>query len=123
MSTIDQLLAFCDERTCKNLAIVGETDVCHEMARVSEPHFASIKVISDLHETALAVDDASESGDGDVLILVEPDVRLVEEAFSQVRPYCRIVVIGPVKNGKSDINFYQTVHSKNLEVKFLRRGQ
>jgi hypothetical protein len=36
-----------------------------------------------------------------------------------MKPFSLIVVVGPVKDAIKDVDFYGTVHTKNLQLKFL----
>lgn len=100
------------------LSVVGEAKAAAEIASQCEPLVADTQVERPDFQTA-AQDARAQIEQMDVIVAVGTDGGMLEMLFSAAKPFCRILVLGPVEHGKRDINFYDSVHSKNLQVTFV----
>jgi len=62
-----------------------------------------------------AVNNITEGKGADVVIEATGNPVAVSTAFELLRPYGRIILLGSVR-GKSEVDFYSTVHKKGLTV-------
>lgn len=117
MSTpsLDDLLAYVSQPCPNTVLILGDSQTCEPLRHLLHSRFSSVRVSPAIPQGA---DDEARNGDWQLAVLMEPDVSQVEQALSAAQPFASILVLGPVNRGKTDINFYATVHSKNLQVLF-----
>ena len=52
------------------------------------------------------------------ILVFECNAKILETLLISVVPFCRIMILGAVKPPLRNLNFYSTVHYKNLELLF-----
>ena len=109
--------------SARRLGIVGEGKAAGEIAARCEPLVTDAQVFSKAPGSPLAARDAwSLIEEMDIIVALQPDGEMVEALISAANHFCQILVVGPVACGKRDINFYDSVHAKNLQVTFASVG-
>jgi hypothetical protein len=57
--------------------------------------------------------------DASIVIILKCNLDIIEEILFAVKPFSLVIVIGPIDGAIKDMDFYSTVHLKNLELRFL----
>jgi hypothetical protein len=114
------------------LAIIGKGCLSKEVAFLCSEHGLKVFFFTDKY-TGDDEDSIKfiplEEGKGEnrwtclkslsLIIILSCSEGILEEILFSAIPFCRIIIIGPIGGILYNMDFYSTVHIKNLELIFL----
>jgi hypothetical protein len=90
------------------LAIVGRGEIVEKLAGIC----------SDRGVDRVRCEECDQV-ESDTIVLAGACGQQFQKVLYVAKPFSRIVVMGPVDDSLVDLDFYSTVHSKNLELSFV----
>lgn len=127
---LEQRLAALGVFECGRIAIVGKGMLSEEAALICVSRGLKVFLFSDRRPRKVggnmnycALKEATGqnrwSNLEELVLVLSCSKDIFKEILSWVKPFCRIITLGPIYGVIDNIDLYGSVHTKNLELKFL----
>ena len=131
--TLEECLSELGVFNSRYVAVVGKENVSRDVATLCINRGIEVLLYGESRQSIKQRDNVNcfvlKEGKGQnrwsnlkhvsVAIILMCSVDIIEEILFAIKPLSLIVVVGPVTGATKDVDFYSTVHIKNLEIKFL----